>query len=113
MKRSRCDVRSFLSGQLVAYCEQVKTGSRVAAQLAVPTEYAQTMQSLAKLEGCRVKTKKMTAGRVSIWVYQHRAVARLIDALDAHPCGHVGIWSAGKLFGYSDHEVLRFLTRGV
>jgi len=104
-------VRCFLEGQIVAYCDQVKTGSRVAAQIGIPSDYAPSLRSLVRREGCLVKTKDVTAGRVSLWIYRHRVVAQLIDHIDALPSGHVGIWSTGKLFGYSDQAVLRFLAK--
>jgi hypothetical protein len=47
--------------------------------------------------------------------YRDKQVKRIIDQLQSgsEPPTEVGIWSTGKLFGYSDHEVLNFIERSM
>jgi hypothetical protein len=105
-------VEGFLDGQAVAYCERVRVGAGVAAQLVCPGAHAQRLLGLVKKEGCKAKVARHTHGRVSIWIYRHETVWRLIERMQsASRASALSAWSMGKLFGYSDHDVIAFINR--
>jgi hypothetical protein len=99
----------FLAGQVVAYCEQVKTGSRLAGQIDCDERYASTLANLIRGEDCFVKVEGLCEGRVSLWIYRQELVSQVIDNLQSAPKSEVGMWSMGKLLGYADCEIVRFV----
>lgn len=104
-------IEGYLAGQVVAYCEQVNRGSRLAGQINIPDRYLRQLCSLIRREGCKVKTERINAERVSLWVYRDKCAKRLIDNLQSAPTSELGIWSMGKLFGYADCEIIKFIKR--
>lgn len=100
-----------MAGQAVTYCDAIKFGSRVAAQLACPKEHTTTLTRLIRREGCRAVVKRVIAGRAAIWIYRDEAVKRLIDRLDTGQPTALDIWSMGKLFGYADRNVVEYIKR--
>ena len=102
----------FLAGQAVAYCEMVRLGIRLAGQLDVPLDACARLVLLVQREGCKARVVS-SRDRAAIWIYYDGRVERLIDALDgitAPMPSDVAIWGMGKLFGYSDLDVLDYLT---
>lgn len=105
-------VQGFLAGQAVAYCERIKTGGGVAAQLVCPRNYASDLIALISEEGCASAVEEVNPERVSLWIYRDELVKRLIDELQSRreAASEVEIWSMGKLFGYADRSVLSFVA---
>lgn len=110
-------IEGYLAGQVVAYCEQVKRGSRLAGQIAFPARYLKKLLLLIAREGCKAKTERINTERVSLWIYREKGARRLIDIMqsgpDSEPLTELGMWSMGKLFGYADLEILRFIKRSM
>ena len=108
-------IEGFLAGQIVAYCEQIGRGLRLAGQITLPTRYLKKLLLLIAREGYKVKTERINSERVSLWIYREKGARRLIDIMqsapESEPVTELGIWSMGKLFGYADREILRFIRR--
>lgn len=102
-------IRGFLEGQTVAYCERVNTGMSLAAQLACHGQYEKDVLEVVSREGCSASVIPREHGRISIWIYRDNVAMRLIDALHAKGPSELATWTMGKLFGYSDQDVLGFL----
>lgn len=104
-------ISGFLAGQAVAYCEMVCRGVRLAGQLDVPEEACAGLVSLVDREGCTAYVVSGDSGRAAVWIYRDDRVVRLIEALSAAPMpSAVTVWGMGKLLGYSDEDVLNFLS---
>lgn len=102
-------VHGFWDGQVVAYCEMVCRGVRLAGQLDVPLEVSDGLALLAEREGCMARVVARDPDRAAVWIYRDKAVNGLIDALSETPMPtEVGIWGMGKLLGYGDRDVLDF-----
>lgn len=106
-------VEGFLAGQTVAYCEAIKFGLRVAGQIACPSMYARTLLRLISSEGCRFVIQPIGSARISIWIYRDETVKRLITDLQSCPASVGTVWGMGKLFGYADREVVRYVQRSM
>jgi hypothetical protein len=104
-------VEGYLAGQVVAYCEQVKTGSRLAGQINCPSVYISKLIPLVAQEGCKSAIERLNSRRVSLWIYRDKLAKRLVDHLQSAPTSELGIWSMGKLFGYADREIVNFIER--
>jgi hypothetical protein len=106
-------IEGFLAGQVVAYCERVNTGSGLAGQIACPRAYVNKLIALVANEGCESVIEEINPERVSLWIYRDKLVKCLIDYLQSGPEAQtkLGAWGMGKLFGYSDRQVLDFIER--
>jgi hypothetical protein len=102
----------FLAGQAVAYCERVNTGSGLVAQLVCAKTHADMILEIIRGEGCKSSAVPHECDRVSIWIYRDEVVKRLVEDLHSLvQSAELRMWSMGKLFGYSDREVLGFIER--
>ena len=106
-------IEGFLTGQMVAYCEQVKLGSRLAGAINCDQSYVDKLISVAVQEDCRIEIVPTSPGRVCFWVYKYEFLKSIIGHLQSIPNGNIesdfGIWAMGKLFGYADCEIARFI----
>lgn len=100
----------FLSGQVVAYCERIRRGMSVVCELSFPREYGDTLIHSVITEGCRSLIDEDNE-RVTLWIYRDDVAERLIEQLHGAAPTELTIWAAGKLFGYSDPEVLGFIRQ--
>ena len=107
--RSNSWAAGFVCGQAQAYCDQIRFGSRLAAQLAFPGSCLTAVARLVEEEGCVMKVER-GGERVSVWIYRDPQAERLIDALDAAPVSPITVWAMGKLFGYGTPEVADYLA---
>jgi len=107
-------IRGFLDGQATAYCEQVRLGSRLAGAINCPQEYAEDLRGLVLREQCLAKVTLDGSGRASVWIYRYSFLEHVIDRIERPAGGRelpdaFAIWASGKLFGYSDHEIARYI----
>jgi hypothetical protein len=114
----RCPtVEGFLAGQCVAYCEQVRLGSKLAGAINCDKDYVGKLTRIVRQEGCRWKTVSAGAGRMVLWVYRYKFLNGVIDHLiavtETTTDKAFGLWAMGKLFGYADHEIAAYVEEHV
>lgn len=100
--------------QALVYAQQVATGTKLAASFMVKPELVDSVAEAVLAEGCRIVVDR--GGRwATIWVYKYPFVELLIKEKRASKehgrPSPLEIWSTGKLFGYSDYEIARFLEQ--
>jgi len=107
--RSQVYIEGFLDGQVTAYCEQVRLGSRLAGAIGCDQDHAERLSVLVTQEGCRSKIVLGQFGRICLWIYRHEFVEGIIDHLhsvpEQQPPSDFSLWATGKLFGYADCEI--------
>lgn len=104
-------IAGFLAGQIVAYCERVRTGMSLACEISFPRQHADTLIHLVEREGCRSTVDPDNDERVTLWIYRNDMARVLIEQLQSTCPTELSMWSTGKLFGYSDREVVNFIQR--
>lgn len=108
-------VKDTLSGQVIAYCEQVQAGAKLCGQLLCSNDYVPFVREVISRERCRSIHRSVSRDVTSVFIYKYKFVELLIDELcikkDQRNPGVVDIWAAGKLFGYSDLEILNYLRK--
>jgi hypothetical protein len=110
---SSSSIQGFLDGQATAYCEQVRLGSRLAGAINCDEEHAERLHRLVVTEECRAKVIPAELGRVSLWIYRYGFVGNIIDCLSADPQDGPDVftvWATGKLFGYADNEIAKYIA---
>ena len=105
-------IDGFLGGMAAAYCEMVQCGVRLAGSFECDVEHKDRVLSLIAAEGCRAIVIEHADARASVWVYKHPRVELLIRALQNLPAepSPLAVWANGKIFGYSDLEVLDYVS---
>jgi hypothetical protein len=108
-------IEGFLTGQLIAYCEQVRLGSRLAGAINCDNAFVDKLMAIASQEGCRTRIVPIDSARASLWIYKYEFLTCIIDHLQSAPENDASsdymIWATGKLFGYADCEIAKQLTK--
>ena len=100
--------------QALVYSQQVAAGAKLAAEIMVKDDLADTVVGVALREGCLSRIENPSSGWVSVVIYKYPFVGMLVDEMHARPrvAGRpsmLAVWSEGKLFGYSDYEIAKYL----
>ena len=98
--------------QALVYAQQVATGAKLAASFMVRPDLVKSAIAIANGEGC-LSLEEEGCEWVTVWIYKYPFVRLLIEEKRTSN-GHdrpspLEIWSTGKLFGYSDYEIARYL----
>lgn len=102
--KQTCDrALGFVLGQASTYCERVRTGGSLIAELGCPNVYLDEATQLIDEQGLRHRETQNGRERTTIHIYRDERALSLIDRADS-------AWAMGKLFGYGDVEVLRFIS---
>ncbi len=103
----------FEEGMAIAYGEMVSAGVRLAGCMDIRLASAEGLLALVQKEGLCAHTVRL-GDRAELWIYRDPRARIVIDTLNAHHRANVlGMWSMGKLFGYSDADVLGFIDEKV
>jgi hypothetical protein len=102
--------QGLLLGQIMTHCEHILAGGKLAAQIGCPTNYVQFVKEAIEKEGCLALIDgEPGPGRVAVWMYKREIAGILIQFLQQCESDPASQFVAGKLFGYSDHEIDHFL----
>jgi hypothetical protein len=104
--------QGLLLGQIVIHCEHIRAGGKLAAQIGCDRENLELACDAIRREGCQfIVEDNVSPERVAVWIYQKWIAETLIRSLDreAAPSPSSAV-IAGKLFGYSDHEIEQYVT---
>lgn len=106
--------QGYIYGAVTVYCEQVSTGAKLAGEICVPKRHVSMVKQTVKTWGCSVLCAEHEE-RVTVWIYKYPFVKFLIEALffsktEGKPTA-AEIWAAGKVFGYSDFEIAKYLEQ--
>jgi len=113
--RDRATETIDAEAQSMVYAQQVATGAKLAASMMVPNRATRAASMAAQREGCSVLEYK-DGEWTTLWIYKYPFVRLLIDhkqscVEEQERPSAFGIWSTGKLFGYSDYEIAKFLEQ--
>ena len=108
-------IDGFWAGQAVAYCEQVRNGLRLAGEIACPSIFIGALVLLVAEEGLKSAVEQTCPRlhRATIWIYKDDLVKRVIDYLRSGETSEVNVWGMGKIFGYADCEIIKFIRRSM
>jgi hypothetical protein len=109
------NIESMLHGQVSAYCEQVSAGAKLCAQLIIQNEYGEMIKTFIKKEKC--KSIYFNEGKhfKVIFIYKYDFAKFIIYELVRRSKNKTPkafeIWMSGKMFGYSDYEISKYLKK--
>lgn len=102
----------FALGGFDAACSEVERGSKPAACSLIPTRWLQQATEIARQHHCNVLVKQNAQeGWSDIWIYCHEHLRDVIESVPQRPDSPFDHWILGKLFGYSEAEIARFVQR--
>jgi len=112
-----CGVRTeyetgYLVGKVEVYCEQVRTGAKLVGAFGFNREHLPLVRRTVKIEGCKLIVDE-SEGRATAYVYHYPLAKLLIKRMLSYSgkASATAIWTTGKVFGYSDYEIARYLER--
>lgn len=104
------DIEGFVLGQCEIYCEPVRAGAKLAAQTGCPRELERQATAHIARAGLSCIVEPWCETHVTIWIFKYPFVRKLIEEINADaPVTALRVWAMGKLFGYSDVEIGRYL----
>ena len=103
-----------LLGQVICYCEQVEAGAKLCAQIMFQDKYSSFIQNAVTQEDCKILVMNGEKGFKIAFIFKYDWVKLIIDELIIKNEENAGpdvlcVWATGKLFGYSDYEISRYL----
>jgi len=105
--------KGYLVGKAEVYCEQVRTGAKLVGAFGFDRRYIGLVKRTVRTEGCKVVIdQSYSPERATAYVYRYAFVRLLIKTLlssSGESVSGTAIWVSGKLFGYSDCEIARYL----
>ena len=99
-----------LLGELTAYAYMVHRG-KPASSMAVKSVCAKSAERFIKNNyGLDVYCEELTDGWVTFWIYKYPHILNIIKSLNRSPQSTFDHWVQGKLFGYEEAEIAKFLN---
>ncbi len=108
-------VNECLLGIISSLCEQINTGTKLVAEIGIDKTYLAYAKKIIQDENCKTLFKIRPYKRAVLWIYKYNFVAVLIKELyfnkknSNYKPSVSDIWISGKLFGYSDFEIGKYL----
>lgn len=113
MKKNKTDY--FILGQISTYCEQVSTGAKLCAQLIFHNKYLSIISKAIKKEKCKAIFFNEGENFKVVFIYKYDfarfIICELIKVNRKKIPNAFEIWVAGKMFGYSDYEISKYLKK--
>ena len=99
--------------QAIIYSQQVTAGAKLAASLQIPSDTLPEALEAIEREGCLERHNEVD-GWAYVWIYKYAYVELILDEITKRgsPKNAFDNWVNGKLFGYSDYEIGRFIEEG-
>lgn len=100
-------------GQLMVYCYEISKGTKPVAVLVIKTKYTTEALGYIENEGliCSVRIMTKYPEWSSIYIYKDKYLEEIINNAPEEPNSVYDHWILGKLFGYSDAEIKKFITK--
>jgi hypothetical protein len=102
----------IIYGQIIVYCEQVLTGTKLIAKLDFNRIYLEMVKKTIKKEKCHAIYRSINKEMSCVIIYKYDFVAILIEQLLLRKKVKItvlDIWATGKMFGYSNYEIGKYL----
>jgi len=97
-------------GRIAVQTTLVKRGARPAADIVVLKENAAAIQKAIAEEGLHYISEACGETHIEFTVFKHPHLAEIIRAISKQSDGLLKHWCWGKLFGYSEREIGRYLS---
>ncbi len=105
-------VTGYLVGKTEVYCEQVRTGAKLVGAFGFNRELLPLVKKTVRTEGCKLIVDE-SEDRATAYVYRYPLAKLLIKKMLDYSgkASATAIWTTGKVFGYSDYEIARYLEK--
>ncbi|MDQ0268889.1 hypothetical protein [Cytobacillus purgationiresistens] len=99
-----------LDAVIRTYCESVNTGKPAACQ-PVQERYKDMAIDIIHSYGILSYTEPLSDGWITIWMYRYTHILDVIKQSPQVPKSQYDHWVIGKLFGYDENSIEKFLLR--
>jgi hypothetical protein len=105
--------RGYITGVAVTYCEAIRTGTKLVAEIGCNSAFKSLIEQTVKTEGGRVRFVDWGNGEITAWIFEDDMADFLAEQVmqrgDGASPTPLSIWATGKLFGYSDNRIMEYL----
>lgn len=103
-----------IAGELFTYCYVVKTGSKSVAMMPIQNKYLEEAKiTVGNIDGLKFYSEFLYEGWTTIYIYKHDYLLEVIKNSPDEPKTVYEHWVLGKMFGYSDEEIGKFIESKV
>lgn len=105
----------YYQGELNAYCYEVSKETKPVASITAKTIYVEQMIKHIKALQLNLKVEIKEVKDYPEWstfyIFKHEYLREVIENAPEKPNSTFDHWILGKLFGYSDAEIRKFINR--
>ena len=104
--------QGYTLGKVETYCEQVRTGTKLVASVLVNKKDIELTRHIIIREDCKALIDMThSTDFASVFIFKYDFVKSLLEERNQRgtPKSALDNWVNGKLFGYSDYEIARWL----
>lgn len=102
-----------IDGQLITYCEQVKTGCKPIAFMNLQSRYVDIVVTHVKKNNLKIYIENVPNTDnlwYTVYIYKHHYLIEVIKNLPNNPKTIYDHWVIGKACGYSDDAIGEFIN---
>ena len=99
-----------IAGELFTYCYVVKTGSKSVVMMPIQNRYLEEAKiTVENTDGLKFYSEFLYEGGATIFIFKHDYMLEVIKNSPDEPKTVYDHRVLGKMFGYSDEEIGRFI----
>lgn len=96
-------------GELETYCYMVSRGCKPVAVMSLQNKYIDEAKEIIETKSLKFYSEFLYEGWSTIYIYKHKYLLDIIKSSPEKPETAYEHWILGKLFGYSDEEIGKFI----
>ena len=113
IQASQIDFLSLTMNSIMIHIMLVKAGVRPVASVMIRNEHIEECKKLIKTENLFMILNPREKNHTTIYIFKHLCVENVLNFTlgKSHDRKALMQWIEGKIFGYSDEEITRFIGR--
>jgi len=113
MEKDASNYTGTIFGELTAYLYMVKTGCIPVAVMSLQDRHLTEAKEITKKNNLEFHSTFLYDGWSTIYIYKHDYLLEIIKSSPEKPNTPYDHWIFGKMFGYSDEEIGKFIESQV
>jgi hypothetical protein len=103
-----------IAGELFILAYSVKTGCKPVAMMPIQNRYVDEIKDYVQtVDGIKFYSEPLSEGWTTIYLYKHDYMLEVIKRSPDNPHTPFDHWVLGKMFGYSDEEIGKYIQSKV
>lgn len=105
-------VNQVIKGQVLNYCESVSLGVKSVAVIPIQKRYkTEITDYIENNQKLLLEIEPLTDDWLNVYIYKYSFYKEVIKGLPDKPKTNFEHWILGKVFGYSDDSIAKFIEK--